>query len=770
MSFNFSNSKVDILEHLNPEQKKATAHINGPLLIIAGAGSGKTRVLTSRVAYLIQNNIRPWNILALTFTNKAAKEMKHRIAEIIDVSSSEAVWAGTFHSIFARILRIEAENLGYHSSFTIYDADDQLSLIKKVMDSLNIPKQQFSPQAIRSVISACKNKMIGWEEFLRTADTPFEKKAGEVFKEYEIRIRSNNAMDFDDLLLNMVKLLNLSQSILDKYQTKFKYILVDEYQDTNRVQYQILRLLAKAHQNICVVGDDAQSIYRWRGADIRNILDFQKDYPTAKIIRLEQNYRSTKTILKASNSVIKNNKNQIEKALWTENPEGELIDVVECDDDRKEAEFIAKKVMENANDSINKKEIAILYRTNAQSLALENAFRMRSIPYIVVGGLSFFKRKEIKDVLAYLKLLSNPSDDQTLNRIINEPPRGIGKTSLDHLTNFAINRGISLFESFQVANQNNGLQKRAIKASIKFAEFINKFRDLIDNTSPDELAKSFIEESGLLEMYEEIGTDEASDRLNNINQLLTDMSIFFKSNSDLKLEDYLAQTSLATDYDEKDMTQDRVTLMTLHTAKGLEYKQIIIAGLEQGLFPLIRSEFSRDEEEEERRLFYVGITRAKENLLLTYSRRRLKFGEIQNQIPSRFLDEISPELLEYPNRKSLNPNGSRNNEKMNDFLASLSHKTSSPKNKWSGSKNNQASSSEYSQIPNNENYSQLSQNEIKNDNAHLKVGDIVEHSTFGKGRISGLKGAGPKRQAVVRFDSVGRKMLMLKYAKLRVIE
>jgi len=759
------NTDIEILKSLNPEQQKATSHINGPLLIIAGAGSGKTRVLTSRVVYLIKNNVLPWNILALTFTNKAAKEMKHRIAELIDLQSADRVWAGTFHSIFARILRSEAELLGYNPYFSIYDADDQLSVIKKVMDLLQISKQQYSPQAIRAVISSNKNKMMSWRDFLKTADTPFDKKVVEVFKEYELYLKNTNAMDFDDLLLNMVKLLSLSNEILEKYQNKFKYILVDEYQDTNRVQYHILKLLAKAHQNICVVGDDAQSIYRWRGADIRNILDFQKDYPHGKTIRLEQNYRSTKTILKASNSVIKNNKNQIEKALWTENHEGDLIDVTECEDDRKEAEYIAKQVMEKSNKGLMKKDIAVLYRTNAQSLALENSFRMRSIPYVVVGGLSFFKRKEIKDVLSYIKLLINPLDNEALIRIVNEPPRGLGKTSIDHLSAFGRHKGISLFESFEIAEQNPNLQKRATKASKRFAGMINKYRELISSTSPDVLAKNLIEESGLIEMYEEISTDDSSDRLNNINQLLTDMSLYFNSNDELTLNDYLQQTSLATDYDEKDTSQDKVTLMTLHTAKGLEYEQIIIAGMEQGLFPLIRSEFSKDEEEEERRLFYVGLTRAKENLLLTYSRKRMKFGEVSNQIPSRFLEEIDSELLNFPNRRALTANGGRNNKKMNDFLSSLSNKKTPSKKNWSSEKK-----SEYNQIPQEENYSQINPTNERNDNAHLKVGDKVQHSSFGIGRISGLKGSGPKRQAVVRFDTVGRKMLMLKYAKLKIIE
>ncbi|MDC1068164.1 UvrD-helicase domain-containing protein [Candidatus Kapabacteria bacterium] len=744
---------------LNPNQLEAVKHKDGPLLIIAGAGSGKTRVLTSRIGSLIESGVEPWKILTLTFTNKAAKEMKERIGGIVYQSQADKVWAGTFHSVFARILRIEAESLGYTPNFSIYDSDDQLSAIKTVMDSLNISKQQYSPNAIRSKISGSKNQMISWQEFKEKSDRPFDKHAANIFRDYESLLKRNNAMDFDDLLLNILKLFKLSKEILSTYQDKFKYVLVDEYQDTNRAQYLILKQLAAKHNNICVVGDDAQSIYKWRGADIQNILDFQKDYPYAKVVKLEQNYRSTKNILGAADSVIKNNRNQLPKTLWTEKEDGDKIEVFQLEDDRAEATKITDKISSLKKDFSSLNDFAILYRTNAQSLALENSLRSKSIPYVVVGGLSFFKRKEVKDVLAYLKLLVNPSDGESLKRIINEPPRGIGKTSLQHIENFAYSRNINLFESFENSNQNQNLQKRAIVASKKFTSIVSQYVEKLKDENEFYILKDYIDEVGLLDMYEEIGTEESEDRANNIRQLLTDISIFFKENDDVNLNDYLSQTALASDYDEKDISSDKVTLMTLHSSKGLEFPVVFIAGLEQGLFPLSRSEYDRDEEEEERRLFYVGITRAENKLILSLAKRRMKFGEISYQMPSNFLSEIDSKYLNYPNR----PNKPIVNTAVpRGLFDSPSSKSKSLKDKYSG----QDSTTEFSQIPDfEENYSQVS-----DDHNRFKVGDIVSHSQFGEGTISGLKGEGDRKQAVVRFKSVGRKMLMLKYAKLRLIK
>lgn len=743
---------------LNPEQNKAVEHINGPLLIIAGAGSGKTRVLTTRIANLIKNGVEPWKILTLTFTNKAAREMKERIGKMLTIDQAERIWAGTFHSIFAKILRIEADKFGFTSNFTIYDAEDQLSAIKTIMNRLNIPHQNYPPKAIRSVISDAKNKMINATEFRQSAESVFDKKVAKIYIEYANYLRDNNSMDFDDLLLYMYKLLNLSQEIKAFYQDKFKYILVDEYQDTNKVQYLILKELAKAHQNICVVGDDAQSIYKWRGADVRNILDFQKDYPLAKVIRLEQNYRSTKTILSAADNVIKHNKSRLDKNLWTENQEGELIDVLECEDDRAEAEKIAELIKKYHSGIYKLDSFAVLYRTNAQSLALENALRKKNVPYVVIGGLSFFKRKEVKDVLAYLKLIVNQNDNESLLRIVNEPPRGIGKTSLEHIDKFAQARGISLYESFASAEMNMNLQKRAVENSKKFINIIESHREKILSDPSFENIKNYLDETGLIAMYEDIPTEDSQDRLNNINQLVNDIEIFLKEGDELGIQDYLEQSALATDYDEKEIGNERVTLMTLHTAKGLEFPYVFIAGMEQGLFPLMRSDYDKEEEEEERRLFYVGITRAMDKLILTYAKRRMKFGEFSSQIKSNFINEIQPELLKFNVRQS-KPQFAGTGNIPQGLFANKSNKNLPLKDRFSAPPKN-----EYSQVNDFNSYSQV---EAETD---FSVGDIISHSQFGRGRISGLKGEGPRRQAVVRFDSVGRKMLMLKFAKLQLIK
>ena len=743
---------------LNEAQNLAVEHINGPLLLIAGAGSGKTRVLTTRIANLIQTGVEPWKILTLTFTNKAAREMKERIGKILTIDQAERIWAGTFHSIFARILRIEADKFGFTSNFTIYDAEDQLAAIKTIMNRLSIPHQNYPPKAIRSVISDAKNRMVNSTEFSQNAEGVFDRKVAEIYNNYTQYLRDNNSMDFDDLLLYMYKLLTLSQDIKSFYQEKFKYILVDEYQDTNKVQYLILRELAKAHQNICVVGDDAQSIYKWRGADVKNILDFQKDYPQCKVIKLEQNYRSTKTILAAADEVIRHNKTRLEKNLWTDNQEGELIDVFECEDDRAEAQKIADTVLKLKSGIHNYDSFAVLYRTNAQSLALENTFRRSNIPYVVIGGLSFFKRKEVKDVLAYLKLLINQNDNESLFRIVNEPPRGLGKTSLEHIDRFAQARGISLYESFASAELNMNLQKRAVVNSKKFISVIETHKQKILDHPSFENIQAYLEDTGLIDMYKEIPTEDSQDRLNNIEQLLNDIEVFLKEGEGFTIQSYLEQSALATDYDDKEIGQERVTLMTLHTAKGLEFPNVIIAGLEQGLFPLMRSDYDKEEEEEERRLFYVGVTRAMDKLVLTHSKRRMKFGEMSSQMMSSFIREIPAKYLNQ-SKRSPKPQFAGTGNIPSGLFANKNNKNLPLKDRFSAPPTN-----EYSQVSDFDNYSQVGAE------TDFSVGDIVSHSQFGNGKISSLKGEGPRRQAVVRFDSIGRKMLMLKYAKLKLIK
>jgi len=719
-----------ITEGLNQSQKEAVKHINGPLIVIAGAGSGKTKVLTSRIAYLISQGIQPDNILALTFTNKAAREMKNRIATIVDERVAYRVIAGTFHSTFARILRTEAESLGYNSNFSIYDADDSLSLIRSVMNTIGISQQQYPAQGMRSRISFAKNQMIAWEQYAESAATLVDKFTGQVYEQYTKELKKNNSMDFDDLLINVIKMLQQFPDLLKKYQEKFRYILVDEYQDTNRAQYLVLNMLSKAHRNICVVGDDAQSIYKWRGADINNIFDFQRDNPNSKMVRLEQNYRSTKTILAAADCVIKNNSRQIEKVLWTENPQGELIDLIACQDDREESFKAINMVKKLQNTGLELKDIAILYRTNAQSQLLENALRSSNIPYIIVGGMSFYQRKEIKDTLAYLRMLVNPFDSESLLRIINEPPRGLGKTSLEHIKNYAISQEIPLFEAFQSVDFISTLKPQAIRGAKSFVDIIINYTTLVDEMDTDELARKFIEETGMPNMYKEINTDESLDRLNNIEQLLNDITRFTENDENNHLIDYLQQISLITDLDSKDLSQNAVTLMTLHSAKGLEFPGVIITGLEQGLFPLVKPFSDKEEEEEERRLFYVGITRAKQKLYLLYALKRLRFGEYNYQTPSRFIREINADLI-----KSNLPS-----------FAPKSPAVSKPK------KFGYTSDAVYFDdlSSGNQSYSQVPESSSA---VSFSRGDKVTHKQFGHGVIVSITGENPNKRALHQLDA-----------------
>lgn len=745
--FNSEKSSQEfIYKGLNPSQKQAVEALNGPVLIIAGAGSGKTKALTHRIANLIYSGVKPYNILALTFTNKAAAEMKERIAHLVSYDEARHIWAGTFHSIFARILRAEAEKIGFSSNFSIYDSDDSSSLIKKIINSNNYSNQKLVANSIKSRISGLKNKLVSPNEFAGEVVGADDKVIADIYKKYEIELRKSNSMDFDDLLTNMIVLLRASKETLNKYQNQFKYLLIDEYQDTNKAQYIAVKMLASAHQNICVVGDDAQSIYKWRGADISNILDFGKDYPYAKIIRLEQNYRSTKMILNAADCIIRKNKNQIPKKLWTENPEGELINIRQCADDREEAFKIANIIQAEVEKGFSHKDIAVLYRTNAQSLTIENSLRARNIPYIIVGGISFYKRKEIKDVLAYITLLINPNDSEALTRAINEPPRGIGLTSLRNLKTHADRFGITLLKACEQVNKIEDVKGKAASSALAFANMVTKYSDLIKTGTTASIIGDYLAECGILEMYNEIGSDESYDRIQNIKQLLSDLSDFLADNEGSDLTDYLQQISLISDLDDKDISGNNVTLMTLHSAKGLEFPVVVIAGMEQGLFPLIRNQISPDEEEEERRLFYVGVTRAKEKLYITYAIRRSKFGETSNQTPSKFLKDIPRELTNL--QQSTGVNTSDLKGKMGVFAK--------PKPKPIVFEDN------YSQIPSEENYSQVPVN-----NTPIKKGDKVRHANFGRGVVVNLTGFGNNQKASVNFEGFGVKVLMLNFAKLQ---
>jgi DNA helicase-2/ATP-dependent DNA helicase PcrA len=777
-----ASSYSAILDALNPTQREAAAVINGPLLILAGAGSGKTRVLTYRIAYMIEKGVQPWNILALTFTNKAAGEMQERIAALVGEDKARRIWAGTFHSVFARILRREAEQIGFTSAFSIYDADDSLSVIKAIMNGLGISQQNYNPTAVRGAISSAKNKMLSWQEYQREAGSLFEKQVGMIYKDYEKRLAKNNAMDFDDLLLNMIRLLRNNAGALERYQDQFRYILIDEYQDTNKAQYEVVNLLARKYRNVCVVGDDAQSIYKWRGADIRNILDFERDYADANVVRLEQNYRSTKVILEAANDVINRNSRQIKKALWTDNAEGAKIQLLRCRDDREEAEIIARTVKTGqAKHGRSLEDYAVLYRTNAQSQAIEDALRRDNIPYLIVGGVSFYKRKEVKDTISYLRAVVNPRDDESLLRIVNEPPRGLGKTSIEHLQQFAEARNLSLLEAFQQAEQVDALQKRAQTAAHGFATILQRAASHQSAARADEVAKMLMESSGLLKMYEDDGSEEALDRWNNIQRVLSHLAEYCERRAaegeTATLEQYLQEIALIADIDVMKAGGKHVTLMTIHSSKGLEFPVVFIAGMERGLFPGTRAEQQQDEMEEERRLFYVGITRAEEQLYLTHTEKRYRFGELTYPLPSPFLGEIRAELMEHGGTSIQSrfssgsgagtPTQGRSYQPSSQVNTQSRGTSSQGMTYWQKPKE-AAPKRDFDDIPAEENYSQASPDESFDD-IPLRVGSRVRHQMFGDGKVAKLTGAGETSQVEVDFASVGRKKLVLKFAKLTVL-
>jgi DNA helicase II / ATP-dependent DNA helicase PcrA len=711
----------DFLKDLNKEQREAVKWINGPVLILAGPGSGKTRVLTYKIAYLLSLGVKPYEILALTFTNKAANEMKERAFNLVG-DPAKNVTIGTFHSVFAKILRVEAEKLGYTKNFTIYDQDDSLSLIKNLIKELNFSEDSINAGIVQSKISNAKNALITPDGYLSMAENQFELKVAYIYKAYQTALFQRNAMDFDDLLVKAVELFVNFQDVLEKYQSRFKYILVDEYQDTNRVQHILLKMLAQKHRNLCVIGDDAQSIYSWRGAEIRNILDFKSDFPDCKIFKLEQNYRSTKKILRAADSVIKNNTEQILKNLWTDNNEGEPIVVVECKDERDEAErvvhFIKEEIRKN---KYNLRDFVILYRTNAQSRSFEDELRRERLPYTIVGSIAFYKRKEVKDILAYLRLIVNPKDDESFLRVINFPSRSIGEATIDRVRAFASVKGISLFEAISRSNSIPGLTDRARKNLFNFYLLIQKYIDLKDKISAGELSRALIDDLGLIRLYKEDGSPEALQRIENIEELLSAITEFSNENPEKNaLEKFLEEVSLISDIDTWENKRDTITLMTLHSAKGLEFPVVFITGLEEGLFPIANAIYNKRELEEERRLFYVGITRAMKKLYLTYAKSRMKAGNVMYQRKSRFLDEIPIELVLYHNAKD----EARKTKKKEDFEQSY----------------------------------------------NFTVGSVVFHEVFGIGRIVDLSGNGDKASAVVDFENFGRKLLLLKYANLKPVK
>ena len=637
---------MSIYDTLNPMQKEAVLHTEGPLLILAGAGSGKTRVLTHRIAYLIEEKeVNPWNILAITFTNKAAGEMRERVDSLVGFGA-ESIWVSTFHSTCVRILRRYIEHLGYTTSFSIYDSDDQKTLMKQVFKTLDIDTKQYKERSVLGIISSAKDKLISPEEFLLNAGQDFrQKKVGEIYREYQNQLKKNNAQDFDDLIVKTVELFQNDSQILDYYQERFRYIMVDEYQDTNTAQFKLISLLASKYGNLCVVGDDDQSIYRFRGADIENILSFEQTFPGARVIKLEQNYRSTQNILDAANGVIRHNRGRKEKSLWTANGTGDEILFKQFDDARDEADYIARQIRDS---EFSYQDQAVLYRTNAQSRLLEERCIFYNVPYRLVGGVNFYQRKEIKDILAYLKTVANGVDDLSVLRIINVPKRGIGATSMGRVTMFASEHGMSLYSALREARMVPGLGK-AVEKIGRFISQMECFRAMAQSEeySIQDLIEAILEETGYEEELKAEGEIEAETRMENIQELINKAAAYEEDSQHPSLDEFLEQVALVADIDNVDSSEDRVTLMTLHSAKGLEFPKVYLAGMEDGLFPGMMAVSSDDptDMEEERRLCYVGITRAKKELVITAARKRMTHGETRYCKPSRFVEEIPAELL-----------------------------------------------------------------------------------------------------------------------------
>lgn len=784
---------MDYLQGLNEKQREAVTHINGPLMIVAGAGSGKTRVLTTRIAHLLSNGVDAFNILALTFTNKAAKEMKERVEHILGNREARNLYIGTFHSVFARILRGEADKLGYPNHFTIYDTDDAKSVIKQVVQELNLDDKHYKPNQVLNRISAAKNALVGPDEYrndyhIQQEDTRANRPAiAQIYSAYVKKCFKNGAMDFDDLLFKFYELLRNFPECLSKYQRKFKYILIDEYQDTNPAQYEVIKLLGAMNENVCVVGDDAQSIYSFRGATIQNILQFQTDYPDAKVVKLEQNYRSTSNILHAANEIIKNNKGQIEKNLFTENAAGEKIKLVRTMTDNDEGKFVADTIQEQKlRNHYQHKDFAILYRTNAQSRAFEEALRRMGIPYTIYGGISFYQRKEIKDMVAYLRLIVNHHDEEALKRIINYPVRGIGKTTIDKAILIANEQNITMWEVLVRAEQ-FGFKANTLTAIDTFVTMIKSFASMLQNKNAYEVAVHIGKQTNLVKELFNDKSSEGVQRYENIQELLNSIKEWVESpdNEDGEVVDkslgaYLQQITLLTDADEKDPDADTVKLMTIHAAKGLEFNCVFAAGLEEMLFPNAMSINSREELEEERRLFYVVITRARHKLWITYANTRYKFGSLVQNEPSRFIEELPEAQID----KSYAGGGIRNQGTQWSGGSGFDRMRGGFGN--SGNKAAKEAAFRYGPPPakKSETPSYIHQRPtapkvvehkptegfIPSDTSNLQPGQKVEHQKFGFGVVIKMEGAAHNPIATVQFEHNGEKKIMLNYAKLRIIE
>lgn len=645
---------MDFLAGLNDRQKEAVLHTEGPLLIMAGAGSGKTRVVTHKIAYLIkEKGIFPGNILAITFTNKAATEMKTRVADLLN-TDVDHMWMGTFHSICVRILRRDIDKIGYDRSFTIYDRDDQKTVVKECMKEVNVDKDMYKETALIARISDFKDKGIDPDTFINQNYKDFkERKVGEIYELYQKKLKKYNAMDFDDLIIKAVELLSENPEILDYYQKKFQYIFVDEYQDTNNIQYRLVRMLSKHHKNICVVGDQSQSIYSWRGADISNIMNFEKDFPGAKVILLEQNYRSTQKILKVANEVIKHNYEKIKKNLWTDNSQGDTVVYESCEYSEEEAYFVSKKIHEFTYKGYKYSDMAILYRTNVQSRTFEEAFMTEHIPYKVVGGLKFYDRKEVKDIIAYVKFVQNPNDNISLKRIINTPKRGIGLSTIEKIEAFATDNGDSIYGSILSMDEIPTLTGRA-KSSLKpFVELMNRFMAMKEIMGIKDFVEEVVNSSGYVAELQADGTVESKTRIENIQDFISVALTFEEKNEDATMEDFLASIALLSDVDKTVDTDNMITMMTVHSAKGLEFPIVFLVGMEDGLFPISRSFDSENDMEEERRLCYVAVTRAEKHLIITNAQKRTIYGNTNYTMPSRFLDEMGDTIEKAAPKKTI---------------------------------------------------------------------------------------------------------------------
>ena len=772
------------IDQLNEAQREPVLQKDGPMIIIAGAGSGKTRVLTIRIAYLMSQGIDAFSILSLTFTNKAAREMKKRISDIVGSNEAKNLWMGTFHSVFARILRSEADKLGYPSNFTIYDSQDSVRAISGIIKEMQLDRDVYKPKQVLSRISSYKNSLITVKAYfnnpeLQEQDAMSKKpRLGEIYQNYVDKCFKSGAMDFDDLLLKTNELLNRFPEVLAKYQNRFRYILVDEYQDTNHSQYLIVRALSDKFQNICVVGDDAQSIYAFRGANINNILNFQKDYEGVKTFRLEQNYRSTKNIVEAANTIIDKNKVKLDKIVWTANDFGPKIKVHRSLTDNEEGRFVASTIWEQKmqNQMLNG-QFAILYRTNAQSRAMEDALRKRDIPYRIYGGLSFYQRKEIKDVLCYLRLVLNPKDEEALVRVINYPARGIGDTTVEKLTVAANHYKRSIFEVMQNIDKIDLKLNAGTKQKLQdFVLMIQSFQVINENQDAFYITEHVAKKTGLVQELKKDATPEGMERIQNIEMLLNGIKDFIEGQKEIDgargaLSEFMEDVALATDLDKDTSDEDRVALMTIHLAKGLEFPHVFVVGMEEDLFPSAMSMSTRSELEEERRLFYVALTRAEHQAYLTYSQSRYRWGKLTDSEPSRFIEEIDGQYLEY-----LSPAETNYRYKPmidSDIFGDVDKSKLRLAKPIAGSPPNNSSNNEPKSEINVRKLKPVSSNSSSGaanlfDNK-LAAGNIVMHERFGKGEVLNLEGSGADKKAEIKFEVGGIKKLLLRFAKLDII-